>query len=85
MPEFQLFDNEVIVYQQGSGLTHLVNLFGSEILNLLFVKPRTIQEITEILIESSEGIEKHKLDKYVQQFLDHCLLLEIVNFHCNEN
>ncbi len=80
LPEFHVFCDEVVIYQKGSGFTHLINLFGAEILKLLLVKPRTTQEIMGILIQSTANVEKQELSHYIQQYLEQCLLLEIVKY-----
>lgn len=84
-PDFQVYGDEVVVYQKGSGATYLINCFGAEILKLLLTHPRSLKDLVDVLNDLSQDVEQKDISNHVQKYLKHCQLLGIVNYQSNES
>ncbi len=84
-PDFQIYDEQAVVYHCGNGQTHLLSLFGAEVLKILLLKPGTIKELTIALYDRFDDVDKTDVEHSVQQFLEYCRLLDVVKMQPDES
>ncbi|MET0106703.1 MAG: HPr-rel-A system PqqD family peptide chaperone [Sedimenticola sp.] len=67
--EFSRYDDEVVVFDTGSGNTHVVDPVAADLLLTLSDKPHTKKELSNQIVTSFEFEQDSSIEKYVDSLL----------------